>query len=642
MNISLKKLTLDYFKGIHSLEIDFHPDTTNIYGANGTGKSTVKDAFCWLLFGKDTQGRADYAVKTYGPDGKIIPQIDHTVTATLSVDGRETVLVRTLHEKWVKKRGAAETSFEGNETLYQINGLPVQAGEYKAYIDSLISDEMFKALTNPLFVNTLPWKSRRDILTSLVSVTDQDIARENEQFRRLLDTLNGTDLALHARMLAERRKELKKELDTIPTRIDEAMRSMPADRDYTAVESEIARTEKELAQAETLIADKSKANQAVFDAKKQRQEAIFALQSEILAIEFNANGEAAISLCEANAERRKAEAEKKSLQSELTTAIERSAGIESEIQTLEDSLNKKRNEWTRENEREASFDDIAPACPTCGRLFSPEEIEGKRQSLLEKFNLNKQSVLESIDTDGKRLKERIGGLSQEKQKADERIGELKELIREKEMFLSEHPEINVGPIYYPERYEDAKKELQSLEKDESAPAEIDFSELTDRKKELSATLDTLKKELSAREAAEKIDRRVEQLNDRQKELAQLIAAIEKDEYTVEQFNRAKIERLDELINAHFTTIQFRLFDHLNDGTPVECCEAMIHGAPYGTANDAAKLNAGLEIIGVLSRHYGLSAPIFIDNRESVTDIVPMPSQIINLFVSPQHQTLTVE
>lgn len=642
MNITLKKLTLGYFKGIHSLEIDFHPDATNIYGANGSGKSTVKDAFCWLLFGKDTQGRADYAVKTYGPDGKIIPKIDHTVTGILSVDGRETVLVRTLHEKWVKKRGAAETTFDGNETLYQINGLPVQAGEYNAYIDSLISDEMFKALTNPLFVNTLPWKSRRDILSSLVSVTDQDIAQGNEQFRSLLDNLNGTDLALHARTLAERRKKLKSELETIPTRIDEAMRGKPADRDYTAIETEIAQVEKELAQAETLIADKSKANQAVFEARKKHQEAVFALQSELQTIEFMAMGEAQNHLRQANAERLNAEAEKKSLQSELTQAHEHSARIESEIQTLEDSLNKKRNEWTKENEREAAFDGIAPACPTCGRPFTPEEIEGKRQSLLEKFNLNKQSVLKSIDADGKRLKERIGGLAQEKQKADERIGELKEQIREAEMFLSEHPEINVGPIYYPARYEEAKKELEALKNDESAPAEVDFSELTDRKKELSATLDTLKKELSAREAAEKIDRRIGQLNDRQKELAQLIAAIEKDEYTVEQFNRAKIERLDELINAHFTTISFRLFDRLNDGTPVECCEAMIHGAPYGTANDAAKLNAGLEIIGVLSRHYGLSAPIFIDNRESVTDIVPMPSQIINLFVSPQHQTLTVE
>lgn len=641
MNITLHKLTLDYFKGIHHLEIDFRPDTTDIFGANGSGKSTVKDAFCWLLFGKDSQGRADYEIKTHDPDGHIIPRIDHTVCAVLRVDGRETVLVRTLHEKWVKKRGAAETVFDGNETLYQINGLPVQAGEYRAYIDSLISDEMFKTLTNPLYLNGLHWKTRRDILTALVSVTDEDIAADSQPFRRLLDSLGGRDMAAHSRLLAERKKKLKAELDTIPTRIDEAMRSMPAERDYTEIEARIEQIEKELTQTEARITDRSKAAEAVFAARKKHQEALFALETEIREIEHKAEQEATEILSNANSERKKALDEKSALESQLHTATGHSEYLESRIKLDEESLTDKRAEWTRENEREAHFDSIAPSCPTCGRPFSPEEIEEKRQTLLENFNKNKEASLNSINEEGRHIKEHLEELCAQKQQADEKIGSLKEQIREMEMFLTEHPEITTGTVNYGPRYEQAKKELEALKKSDSVPAEVDFTELNDRKKELSATLDSLKKDLSGREQTARINLRIAELNDRQKELSQLICDIEKDEYTVEQFNRARIERLDELLNAKFTTIRFRLFDHLTDGTPVECCEAMINGAPYGTANDAAKVNAGLEIIDILSRHYDQSAPIFIDNRESVTDIIPMAAQIINLFVSPLHKTLTI-
>ena len=45
------------------------------------------------------------------------------------------------------------------------------------------------------------------------------------------------------------------------------------------------------------------------------------------------------------------------------------------------------------------------------------------------------------------------------------------------------------------------------------------------------------------------------------------------------------------------------------------------------------MNAGLDIINTLCKFYGVCAPIFIDNRESVNDIIETESQIINLVVN---------
>ena len=64
--------------------------------------------------------------------------------------------------------------------------------------------------------------------------------------------------------------------------------------------------------------------------------------------------------------------------------------------------------------------------------------------------------------------------------------------------------------------------------------------------------------------------------------------------------------------------------------------------PYSTANKAAVVNAGLEIIATLSRHYGVRLPIVVDNAESVTELLPVDSQVIRLVVSAEDESLRVE
>ncbi|MBP7398205.1 MAG: AAA family ATPase [Chitinophagales bacterium] len=63
MKISLKKLSLLNFKGIRQRTIEFN-DVTNIFGKNEAGKTTLFDASLWVLFGKDSTDRKDFAIKT--------------------------------------------------------------------------------------------------------------------------------------------------------------------------------------------------------------------------------------------------------------------------------------------------------------------------------------------------------------------------------------------------------------------------------------------------------------------------------------------------------------------------------------------------------------------------------------------------
>lgn len=640
MDIKLKKLTLDYFKGQKRLEISFTQET-NIFGDNGTGKSTIFDAFSWLLFGKNREGKTDFTIKTNDADGKPIPHIDHTVTGELLVDGRSVTLSRTFREKWVKKRGAAEATFEGNETIYHIDNVPVQSKEYEAYINSLIAEDMFKLITNPHHFNALPWTKRREILTSMIGVTDKDVAATRAEFRALLDSLGETPLEMHRKRLNERKKLLKRDLEAIPTRIDEAMRQMPEPKDYQAIEQKIASTQEELAGIEVMIADKSKANEAVFAEKRARQQQIYDRKEELSRIEFQAKQEAEKRLSEANAERIKKQAERHSLSVRLSQAELDSEAYEREIQTIEVKMAEKRAEWTHENERKPDFGALRAVCPTCERPFTEEELAGKKAQITENFNQSKSEILNRISSEGVNLSNRRKSLVSEKELKDTNVIGIKEAIRCIDVWLADNPEVTDINIVYPSDYEEKKAQITYLEElpDENT---VDFSALTDQKKLLADTLDNLKYQLSTRKLETDIRERIKQLNEQQKSIAQQVADIENDEFIVEQFIRTKIDMLDGPINAMFSTIRFRLFDTLNDGTPVECCDAMIGGAPYNDANDAGKLNAGLEIINVLGKHYSVCAPVFIDNRESTTRIIPMSAQIINLYVSEAHKTLTVQ
>ena len=219
----LEELTLINFKGIKNRTITFG-QTTEVRGANATGKSTINDAFTWVLFGKDARGTNDtkFGIKTVGPDGKAYEKLDHEVTAVLNVNGEKITLRRCYTEDWVKPRGSAETILKGHTTNYFYNGVPLKEGEYKAKINAIIEEELFKMITNPFYFAGLDWPVQREILLQVAGgVSYEEIAASKDEFKALLTQLSGKDLAEFKAEISARKKKLQEELDKIPTRIDE-------------------------------------------------------------------------------------------------------------------------------------------------------------------------------------------------------------------------------------------------------------------------------------------------------------------------------------------------------------------------------------------------------------------------------------
>lgn len=119
--MKLLRLTLSNFKGVKQFILQANGHDAQIYGDNATGKTTLYDAFLWLLFDKDSQNKKDFAIKTLASDGSELHGLEHSVEGKFDLDGRIVTLTKSYMEQWTKKRGSAEKTFTGHTTDYFID-----------------------------------------------------------------------------------------------------------------------------------------------------------------------------------------------------------------------------------------------------------------------------------------------------------------------------------------------------------------------------------------------------------------------------------------------------------------------------------------------------------------------------------------
>jgi len=123
MKIKLLSLQIRNFKGVRDLKIEF-TDHTVISGDNGTGKTTIVDAFQWLLFGKNSNDEKEFNIKTLDSLNRPIHKLEHEVIAIIDMDGVHSRFSRMFKEKWTKKRGSEDAEFTGHETTFSVNEVP--------------------------------------------------------------------------------------------------------------------------------------------------------------------------------------------------------------------------------------------------------------------------------------------------------------------------------------------------------------------------------------------------------------------------------------------------------------------------------------------------------------------------------------
>lgn len=634
MDIRINKMMLQNFKGIKSLEITANGESLSIYGDNATGKTTVFDAFTWLLFNKDSLGRSDFGIKTQDENGNPIHNLEHSVECELAIDSSILTLKKVYAEKWTKKRGSAEAEFTGHETKYFVNEVPVPKKDYEAKITSITDENLFKIITNPLYFNEhMKWQDRRAILLNLCeNITDEDILANNEQFAPLSAELKGRTVQEYKKIVQSKQSAINDNLKAIPGRIAEANLAIP-ENVVNVDESERGKIEKMITYLNSQIIDiKNGSGENKIKAEIQN------MKNEIASIKAE--------ICDVG----NLESELNTKRSELLTINHNKSVLEQKISAadfnikhFEDMANKYREAWYKVNEKQYTGDDI---CPTCGQALPEEQIESAKA----KFNTERALELEHITEDGKQAKANaenekklrlsmVTDLEELKTKAETYASEIESLIVKIEKIKAEHQadqEKRIADILI--RIAEAEKKAENGTEDIQSKIYPIEEQITAEK----AKLAEIDKAIAGRDLAERQKVRIAELEADEKRLAGEYAELDKMSFLIDEFIKHKVELLSEEINSHFKCAKFKLFDVQINGGIAECCETTYRGIEYSDLNNASRINIGLDIINTLCEVNSKTAPIIIDNAESVTQIIPTKSQKICLVVSANDNTLRVE
>jgi exonuclease SbcC len=665
--IQIKEISLINFKGLRNEKISFEKNT-DIFGANGTGKTTIMDAFLWMMFGKDSTDRKDFEIKTLDKFNVAIPKIEHEVSATILVNDIEIVVSRILKENWVKKRGSEVTEFSGNVTEYYWNGVPMQQKEFQSRVSEILDEVIFKMITNPLAFNAMKWQDRRNILIAMAPITEEEIANGNEAFEKLLNDAKAyKTIEEYKKMITASIKKAKDDLKAIPTRIDEVSKSKPEAFDFVNLGISLDMKEKALIKIDDEITDSTKAFDGKLQAINEKKTKANSLKSDLEIIRTNTQTAIENSLkpdtstldnLKRNLETKKGELS--SYEYGLNTLNTKVTSINGQIESITGKLATLRTDWAAENAKELKFGDEDFHCPTCKREFEAGDVEGKKTEMLTNFRIKKAEALAAINVKGSNLGIEKTDLENELKGLQERIDTGKKSI---ETFKTEIKTIEGSietesskttstatidkdslvreSLIKNSDYQSKLHELATLEATiEEAPT-VDNSELKAKRSVLVQEIDAIKSRLRNEEQIKAVDKRVADLEKEETELAQQIANVEKTQFVIEKFNKLRIDTMESKINEKFKFVNFRMFETQINGGESECCDALIDGVPFSDANTASRINAGLDIINTLCEFYQVTAPIFIDNRESIIKVIDIESQLINLIVSEDDSKLRV-
>lgn len=637
------------FKGIRNLVVDFNPNETNIRGANATGKTSVFDAFTWVLFGKDSAGRTDFNLKTLDADGHAIERLPHEVTVWLEVSGETVKLKKNLVENWVKKRGTQEETYTGNTIECYFNEVPCTAREYNAKVAELCSEEVFKLITNPLFFTSQKRDVQRAFLIRMTgNVTDEEVASGNGDFTGLVAQLSGKTMEELRREVQSKKRKIKEQVESIPARIDERKRDIPEGKDWARIEAEICDLKHDIETMDDEMSGIVRASEEAIASKRKAMGEVTDLQMRVASRESELKAAALQDYYEQKRAYDNARIKIQMLRNERTQRKNDVERIEAETMTLNKRREELLDEWRAikaEAFEEPDRDNFI--CPTCKRPLETEDIDARIEDMRRSFNTDKAERLERNKRKGLEVKQAIEAKAEELQAARKRRFDTSNDLTELETAVAgdnEPKEPDIAPTL---ESDPTLKELrEQLRKAQVAcdgiQAELpNTAALKECKRETQQRINALANQLRDRDIIEATKRRIEDLEHEYATAQAELARLEGVEYSIAQFGKAKMNMLEGRINGMFRVVKWKMYNTLINGGEEETCEAMVGGVPFGSLNSAMQINAGMDIINTISQMEGVSAPVFIDNRESVTDLLPVRTQLINLIVDANCETLKI-
>lgn len=645
--LKIKKISIENFAGLKNQIFEFNGNDARVYGANGTGKTTTATALQWLLFDKGLDG----STKSFNPvpldenneeEYELIP----TVEVELDDNGKTLKIRKESHPKYTTNKTTNRKEYSRSRTKKQyINDESLKVKDFQSRISELVSEDVFKLITNPSAFNQLHWKEQRTILFEIADDIDTEtIIKTNKDFEAIPQILGDHEIETKQKILKDKISQIEKDIKDIPIRINQTesnKQEVPKydEERYEEVKQEIERLGKERIDVQN--------GKAEIDLRNQLADK----QAELKRLEDNHEANNENRITSLNNEFNVEEGTVSNLKTQIKNNKQQIDYENNRRKTLLDKHKEIQSQIEEVKNRQFEYKDDG-VCSCCGQALPADQIEQAKEKALKQFNKNKSQEIEELNNskervvnDGKQIKPTIEKLESQNNSLQIRVNEAEDKSKR---ILNKINQLKASSVDVTQTEEyksvlndineinNKRKDIKTTINDQLVNIDNQITELTQEKVEFE--------NVKAIESSNKhLDDAIRKLRMQEDNLLD-----EKEEYVhqnqvLKAFITTRVKMLTENVNNKFNIAEFKLFNQLVNGELEETCVTTVDGVEYsGGLNNAARINVGLDIINTLSQHYKITAPIFIDNAESITDIIPTEAQQIQLIVSGQDKNLRME
>ncbi|MDY5968628.1 MAG: ATP-binding protein [Bacteroidales bacterium] len=640
--VVMKRLTLQNFKNFRQQTFDFGADETTVSGRNASGKTTMFDAFCWLWTGADSQGRTTFDIKTRGADGEPMHKAEHSVEGVFDIDGTELTLRRIYKEKWGRVPGSEEEVLMSHETTYEINSRKVRTKtKFEQVIGEIVPKQWFRLLTCEGAFFEQSDDAQKNILYQFAQgVDDAAVASSDERFAALIEALGDKSMEVEHKEILDTKRKVKGELEKIPGRIATAQDVCPEDKDWVAIADERDRLVAEREQVRKAMMDKS-------EAYRLRQQVFMDRQAEISKIEADLmefRNKAKLMARESRRTALDAVAEAKgklaNVQHQIKDAEWKIGIDEGYIKDTKERMDKLMADYEAKEAEQFTYDDKALVCPTCHRPYDAADADAMIDTWRGNWQSAKANALEKIMQEGKSLNQTL----ESKEQAVAKQRELLDALKADEANIEAEIKRLEASVPAEQQVVETEAEKNLVAKIAAAKAQLEADKAnagtnaddgnTDRLNELDASISQLDRDLSQRDTFNRCWEEIQRLQGQQTEYNKQLAELERKETDITDFIKTKDRMALDAINSHFRIARFSFTDQrLNGNEKIACNCTDIHGVPYGSVNAAMRVNMGIDVINAISELAGVRMPLFVDNAESVNQVLDSEAQRILMSVT---------
>ena len=646
MKIKLIELEIKDFSKLENKVFKMQGNNVKIYGDNGTGKTTVANSFSWLLFGKNIEGKLMKNIIPKNNNGDELLEKTPAVKATLKLDDETLTLERRSEPVKKKNEYGVDEYSASRKTGYYVNDVPYAAKDFNAYIEQIVNEEVFKLVTNVNEFARMNWKDKRELLFNISGDVDKkEIIEHDDELAFLNEFENDKEIEHEKKRLTNLLKESKNELNNIPAKIS-LLHNQIADFKNDDVTDDIATLEKELEELKLKRLQLENGNGALeikneIAAKKQELERFKLWHEENEKNKINT-----------------LKSKVKMFDSDILNLENNLGYADNQRLTIEKNMKDKREQWLAVKEKHTTLlaeeykVEITDVCSCCGQTLPPDKIKEHDTAHKEKFNAEKSQRLEEFEKEMNAIavagKAEADNLAKVNKDIDNLANRITDVSKEKELCEGtiKRLENATQAAEDTDEYKRLATDLETLESTLKGDTGDNTEELKAMTEEIDDKTEKLKGLMTMQANKEMVNGIKADIEKLKAEEAATRESIEKNSYLIyliDKYTTLKVKAITEKVNAMFNKVEFKMFEEQVNGEIKETCEITVAGVSYENGlNNAMRINAGLEIIDVISKYYDFYAPIFIDNSESVTDMYDTEAQQVKLLVSESDKDLRME